>query len=295
QLAASLAQLRDTQAQLVEASRLAGRSDVATSILHNIGNALNSVNVSATVVGDLVRQSKLNSVPKIFAMITEHRADLARFFGEDRRGQLLPDYFARLDAIIESDKIAIVTELQSLARHVDHIKVIVRSQQAHVKPGTAVETFDLHAVLDDALQRSIQTRDHDAIEIVRCFDPLPPARLDRHKVLQILTSLLANAREAVLTKPIGARRIIVRARRATHGDLEVTIEDNGCGVDPQHFDQIFRVGFTTKADGHGLGLHDSACAARELDGNLTAHSAGVGLGASFLLVLPLAQVPASRA
>jgi signal transduction histidine kinase len=293
QLAASLAQLRETQAQLVEVSRQAGRSDVATAILHNVGNALNSVNVSATLVGDLVRRSKVNNLSKIFAMITEHRADLGRFFAEDRRGQLLPDYFARLDAAIEADKTATLGELQSLVRNVDHIRGIVRSQESHVKPGIAVESFDVHELLDDALELSARTSAHDAIEVVRRFDTLPPARLDRHKVLRIVTQLLANARDAVMTKAVGDRRITVSARRSVEGDLEVTVEDNGCGVDPQDLDRIFRLGFTTKAGGQGIGLHDSACAARELAGNLTARSAGLGVGASFVLVLPVSATAAA--
>jgi signal transduction histidine kinase len=128
---------------------------------------------------------------------------------------------------------------------------------------------------------------HDAIELVRDFEVLPDATLDRHKALQIVMNLLANARDAVMIRPAGERRITVRARRVGQAELEIAVDDNGCGVDAENLAQIFHLGFTTKADGNGLGLHYSACAARELHGTLTARSAGVGCGATFVLVLPL--------
>jgi signal transduction histidine kinase len=170
---------------------------------------------------------------------------------------------------------------------------VAHQQQSHVKPSGVVETFDVHELLDDVLEVSAASWAHDAIEIVRRFEALPPVTLDRHKMLQILMNLLANARDAVMTNNPGDRRIIVSVRNAASGNLEIAVDDNGCGVDAQHVDQIFGLGFTTKRDGRGLGLHYSACAAGELRGNLTVHSDGIGSGAAFVLVLPLATAVAA--
>ncbi|MEO7729742.1 MAG: two-component regulator propeller domain-containing protein, partial [Kofleriaceae bacterium] len=159
--------LRDTQAQLVEASREAGRSDVATAVLHNVGNVLNSVNVSAATVKDTIASFKTSNLSKIVGLLFEHRDDLAGFFRDDHRGQKLPAYFTQLHEVLERDKQAALTELQSLLRNLDHIKVIVRSQQSHVNPYAAIETFEVHQLLDDALKLSAASRDHAAIEIVR--------------------------------------------------------------------------------------------------------------------------------
>jgi hypothetical protein len=186
QLGASLGDLRDTQTKLVEASRQAGRSDVAIAVLHNVGNVLNSVNVSAVMVNDLVTNLRTSRLSQIAAMITDYRDDLGRFFRDDQRGQKLPEYFTQLQTALERDKIAAAGELKSLMRNIDHIKVIVSSQQSHVKRGGAVETFDPRELLDDALKFSAGSGEHDAIEIVRRFDSVPPVSLDRHKVLQIV-------------------------------------------------------------------------------------------------------------
>lgn len=290
-LATSLEQLRHTQAELVEASRQAGRADVATELLHSVGNVLNSVNVSATLVSDIVGRSKTRNLSKVVAMLTQNRDDLARFLCDDPRGQKLPEYFGELAKVVERDNVVVKAELESLTRHVDHIKILVASQHTRARPHDVVETFDVHGLLEDAIRASADADREGAIEVIRRFDHLPPATLDRHKALQILLILLANAREAVKMRSPDERRIIVHARRGTTGDLEIAIEDNGCGIDPGNLDRIFGLGFTTKPTGHGLGLHYGACAARELRGQLTAHSAGIDAGAAFLLALPLRSGP----
>jgi signal transduction histidine kinase len=286
QLAASLGELRDTQSRLVEASRQAGRSDVATAVLHNLGNVLNSVNVSATLANDIIAGLKIDGLSKVAALLADHQGDLDAFFRDNPRGHKLPAYFAQLHAAIERDRGTAVTELQALMRNIDHIKIIVASQQSHVQPSGVIETFEVHELLDDALRLSATALERHAIEVVRDCGALPRATLDRHKALQILVNLLANARDAVLGNA-GARRIAVHARQAAPGSFEITVEDNGCGIAPDNLDRIFRLGFTTKTHGHGLGLHYSACAATELHGALTARSPGIGQGAAFSLILPL--------
>jgi ligand-binding sensor domain-containing protein/signal transduction histidine kinase len=280
--------LRDTQAQLVNASRQAGRSDVATAVLHNVGNVLNSVNVSVSLINENVGNLKTTNLSKIADLINQHRDDLGRFFRDDHRGQKLPEYFAQLGDVLERDKASALSELKSLIQNLEHIKTIVRSQQSYVTSVVPLETLEVRQLLDEANKLSAGSSEQDSIEIVSQLDELPPVRIDRHKALQILVNLLANARAAVMSKTSGPRRIVVRARRGTAGNLEITIEDNGCGVAPENLDKIFQLGFTTKGDGlgHGLGLHYSACAALELNGKIAAHSAGLGSGASFVLVLP---------
>ena len=287
QLRASLDELRDTQTRLVEASREAGRADVAVAMLHSVGNVLNSVNVSAALVADTIGKSKVHNLPKVMALVETHREDLQRFFRDDPRGQKLPAYCSQLADAVERDNSTAKAELESLLKQIDLIKVVVNAQQERVRPTSVAETFDIRGVLDDALAIHAASRERQAIEVVRQFDDLPPVTLDRYKVLQVLIVLLANARDAVLANELADRRIVVHARRSSHGEVEIAVEDNGCGIDPERLDQVFGLGYTTKPGGHGMGLHFSACAARELRGRLTARSAGTGRGATFLLSLPL--------
>jgi signal transduction histidine kinase len=322
QLGDSLSELGATQAELMEASRKTGRADVATAVIHNVGNVLNSVNVSAELVAGIVGRSRIGNLSKLGAMIAEHRDDLAAFFRDDPRGKKLPEYFAELAGTVERDHQEMKTELSSLGRNIERIRVIVQSQQAHVGQRAGVETVELREMLDDALELHAAYFAKHAIAAVRAFDPLPPVRLDRYNVQQIVMNLLANARDAVMSEsesrgvgtptalpagrgasPVGSmsqgepRQITVRTRRGASGGLEISVEDTGCGIEPANLDRIFSLGFTTKQDGHGLGLHYSVCVARELEGTLTARSDGPGKGATFVLALPLvpADPPAASA
>ncbi len=109
---------------------------------------------------------------------------------------------------------------------------------------------------------------------------------DRHKVLQILVNLISNARDAVQEAAPERPRILVKLSRDGNHVL-VTIEDSGIGISEEVLSQVWQFGFTTKKKGHGFGLHNSANAAQQIGGTLTAHSDGVGHGACFILRLPI--------
>ena len=100
-------------------------------------------------------------------------------------------------------------------------------------------------------------------------------------------NLLSNARHAVQNNAEGERRITVRVLRKDSPWVAFEVEDCGYGIAEEHMLKIFNLGFTTKKDGHGFGLHSSSCAAIEMGGKLTAHSDGPGRGALFRLLLPL--------
>jgi signal transduction histidine kinase len=286
-LAASLDELRETQSKLMDASREAGRNEVAANILHNVGNVLTSVFVSAKKSTELVCRSRTATLPKVVAMLDENREDLGRFFAEDPRGAKLLDYFPRLVEAIEKDRCEVSSELGSMMKNLDHVEAILGSQQRHLSSKKVVEPHDVGALVDDALAIGAAAFANDGIAVEREVDAMPKVPLDRHKVLEILVNLLANAREALEPRPAGERRVTVRATRGAK-ELEIAIEDTGCGIEPGDLDRIFNLGYTTKTGARGFGLHYSACAARELGGRLTASSDGPGRGATFRIALPAA-------
>ena len=88
--------LRDSQQRLLETSRLAGMAEVATGVLHNVGNVLNSVNVSAGLVVEKLRRSKVPNLGKAAALLTEtKRRSRRRSSPNDPNGQKLPGYLAQ--------------------------------------------------------------------------------------------------------------------------------------------------------------------------------------------------------
>jgi len=291
QLAESVERLQSAQRQLVEASRKAGMSEIATSVLHNVGNVLNSVNVSANLVEDRVSNLRARSIAKLADLVREHRDDLPRFFAEDPRAGNMSRYLDVLAHAVDVDRGQMLDELASLRRNIDHIKAIIMLQQDFARgPVGVAEHLSLADLLEDALRFDRASYDRHKVTVERQFEPLAPVVCDRHKILQIVTNLLSNARHAVAEQPPERRRVVVRIRKDS-GDHVIEIEDTGCGIAPDNLSRVFSLGFTTRADGHGFGLHSSACSAVELGGSLTCHSDGPDRGALFRLTLPLPGAP----
>lgn len=116
---------------------------------------------------------------------------------------------------------------------------------------------------------------------------MPPLRVDRHKLLQILINLLSNARHALLESHRLDKQLTLRISRQPEERLRLEVSDNGVGIAPEHLSRMFSQGFTTKKSGHGFGLHASAQAATEMNGSLSCTSPGRGQGATFIIDLPL--------
>jgi len=283
--------LEKANLELREVSRLAGMADVATSVLHNVGNVLNSVNVSCSVVSEKLRKSSISGVARTSALLRENQADLAGFFTVDPRGPGLPEYLAKLAARLAEEQAAILVELQSLARNIDHIKEIISIQQHHAKGRLGIlEVVSLGELVEEALKMGDSSLSHHGILLIREFREVPPTPMERHKVLQILVNLLRNAKQAVLAQPGEfTRQIVVRIDDGS-GFLSVSVSDNGIGIAPENLKRIFAQGFTTKKLGHGFGLHSGALAAQEMGGALSVQSDGPGKGATFTLSLPTAEV-----
>ena len=278
--------IRQSHKELAEASRLAGMAEVATSVLHNVGNVLNSVNTSAGLIADLVRTSKAKDIARVSALLEEHRTDLASFLIRQDRTVPLLAYLKALTEQVGSEQTTVLREVQELTQNIDHIKEIVAMQQTYAKVSGVTDFQSVAALIDDAL------RIHDAalvrhrVSVVRQFDPLPDMLLDKHKVMQILVNLISNAKYALAGSAAGQRRLTLGVRLNGDNLLRISVADNGMGIASENLTRIFSHGFTTRRDGHGFGLHSGALAAREMGGALLAHSDGPGKGATFTLELP---------
>lgn len=281
------AELALTQRRLIAASRQAGMAEVATGVLHNVGNVLNSVNVSTTLLAERLRKSRVDYVAKCGTLLKRPATELTRFLTEDPRGKTLPEYLTQLGHNLDHEKVFMQGELDSLAKNIDHIKVIVAMQQSHAKSGGVLEELDVKDLIEDAIHINSAALDRHGIQLVREFQHVPPLLMDRHKVLQILINLISNAKWALNGQP-GNRRIVVGLDATDHKQVRIAVRDNGVGISADDLRRIFTQGFTTRKDGHGFGLHSGANAAKELGGSLSVHSDGRGQGATFTLQLPLA-------
>jgi PAS domain S-box-containing protein len=285
-------ELERVHKQLLVASRQAGMAEVATNVLHNVGNVLNSVNVSASIVAERVRKSKCAGLARVAALLSEHASDLTAFL-TGPQGRHLPVYLQELAAELIAERDATSTELTVLRGNVEHIKEIVAMQQSYARRGGVTDMVDIRTLVEDSLRMNEGAFSRHRITLVRDFQEVPLISVDKHKVLQILVNVIRNAKYACDESESGERRVTVRVRVA-NGVMQVAVIDTGVGIPAENLERIFSHGFTTRKEGHGFGLHSCALAAKALGGSLHGESAGPGQGATFTLTLPLTQQEPSR-
>lgn len=283
----SYTKLAEAQQGLMSMSRQAGMAEVATGVLHNVGNVLNSVNVSATVVSNKIRESRITNLVELARMLQDHAGELSDFLNHDPKGQRVVPYLVKLANCLEGERQVMLAELKSLTGHIDHIKEIVATQQNYGKVSGLVETISLSDLVEDAIHIVEPGLNRRGIHLERGYEALPPVAVDKHHVLQIVLNLLRNAEDAI--DEAGKPEKLIRVGIRRHGDdrFHVEVSDSGVGVAPENLTRIFAHGFTTKPHGHGFGLHSGALSAQQLGGALWVESEGPGLGATFVLELPL--------
>src|SRR6267154_1405439 len=127
------AALRTSQDRLIESSRQVGMAEVATGILHNMGNALNSINVSTTLIAEKVSGSRVKAVAKAAALMEANAAELGKFLTTDTKGQQLPNYLGRLGAHLVQEQAELQEEIIRLRKSLEHVGAIVVMQQNYAK------------------------------------------------------------------------------------------------------------------------------------------------------------------
>ncbi len=264
--------LREANRRLVNLSHQAGMSLVATGILHDAGNVLNSINVAASQIHAGLRRLPIDGIARAARRLEESDAQkVGAFLGHLHRTQrdLVGDLGGRARDLLE---------------HIEHLRAVISAQQRQAGALGIVEPTSLEELGDLALALHAERIRALRIQVQRDYGEAGILDLDRHRVVSILQNLVSNACDA-LAEVRGPRTLRVRTRLAGEA-ARVEVEDDGSGIASEDLARLFEHGFTTKPDGHGFGLHASANAARELGGGVTGRSAGPGRGACFVLSLP---------
>jgi PAS domain S-box-containing protein len=277
---------KETSRQLLETSRLAGMAEIATNVLHGVGNVLNSVNVSSGLIRDKIQKSKIATITNIVVLMDAHKNNLPDFLNYDPKGKRLLGYLTKLDENLADEQKEILEEVQRLLEFILHIKKIVAMQQDYARVSEIGETLNIEDLVEDALRLNSGVLEHQRVKLVREYSEMQPAFVERHKVLQILVNLIRNAQDACDDSGRNDTQITLRI---THHNDRVTISiiDNGIGIPSEDLTRIFNQGFTKKKGGHGFGLHSGALTAKEIGGTLIAFSEGCGRGSTFTLELPI--------
>lgn len=273
---------RRLQKQLVEASHLSGMAEVATGVLHNVGNVLNSLGISASTAQAHLQIEPLERIERIAAMLDEHHS--GRLSSSSERWKLMPEYLRALSGQMRRDAEIVQHEVGAINGHVQYLREIVQAQQSFARVGGAEEAVNVRELIEGALR--LKSQELNGTSIIRDIDAVSEVWTERYKLLQIIVNFVTNACDAMAAHASGERRMAVRAR-LENGELEIAVEDTGVGIPAELMQRIWEFGFTTKAHGHGFGLHSSAVAAQQLGGSVSAESAGAGKGARFAVKIPV--------
>ena len=290
-----VAERRRVERELVSANALtyaishrAGMAEVANSVLHNVGNVLNSANVSALILYEQHKTTSLRDFPLAISLMTAHRNDLAQYLLQDPRGRQLPEYLTLLAEVWESEYANAIKELEQLMLSMQHIKEIVARQQSLSGQGGLKVRMNLKDVLHDAISLlAVQLKEFEIDVSCQVADSVWWTG-DRVKLTQIILNILMNGQQAIMASvERNIRKLQIQVSQIHEHALRIDVIDNGIGMTEATLRGLFSYGFTTKENGHGLGLHASAVAAHEMGGTLTAHSDGMYLGSTFSLTLPI--------
>jgi signal transduction histidine kinase len=272
--------------QLIASARRAGMAEVATSVLHNIGNILNSIIISITFLKKYMHELDIENILTALEMIKNHENNLATFFTEDPKGKLLPQYFCAVKPVIEKDISSINDEINHLNDSILHIKDIVKMQNVLSGVSKLVEKLSLPDIIDEAINITGSSFKKYGIHLEKNYDDISHIFTDKNKIMQIIVNLIQNAKDALIVTDIQDKKIIISIHENKE-HINITVSDNGIGIDLNDQSKLFTFGFTTKPKGHGFGLHSSALLAKELGGALNVTSDGIGHGSNFILEIPL--------
>jgi signal transduction histidine kinase len=271
---------------IAEVSHRAGMSEVANSVIHNVGNALNSINVAVSTINAEIKSSPLATLPKISEMLKQHSGNLSDFLSNDEKGQKLPKLIELLSEQWQIENVTLISETKQLKESVEHIREIVSRQQSLSGKMGIDENINISDLINNCL--SFYVTNFKNAHIIVSMDNEPNLEWigDRSKITQILLNLIMNAEESLLACQSQPKTLKITSYNNKNDGIQIEVADNGLGIEPAVLNKLFGYGFTTKPFGHGLGLHASAIAANEMEGTLQAFSAGKDKGATFILSLP---------
>ncbi len=279
------AELAEANKKLLETALLAGKAEVATGVLHNVGNVLNSVGVTVYELRARNHRSQLRNFSRLAELLQKNSDNMEEFL-QTEQGRKLPVLMEKLSEALETERKSTLDDLTRLNNHIEHITEIITLQQEYSKSVGLTELVMVDELIDDAVQINAASLDKQGITLDLKPSGLPPAQFDRHKILQILINLIGNAKYALLKSKSPNKVLTIAVDTIGNDRIAITVTDNGIGISPENMKRIFNHGFTTKKEGHGFGLHSCANAARQLGGELRAESEGEGHGARFVLELP---------
>lgn len=275
-------ELEKLQAEHIDRAHKAGMAEVAVSVLHNVGNILNSIVISSDLIRLRIKESVAHEFHRAIELLRDNIDDLPEFFANNPKGKKLAQYFVRLDSALSKENKFLKEQSGRMIERVDAVKNVILTQQDHAGQASLKETLVLADVLAIAMDIQSSVFDSYNIDVENKVENKIPIIIEKNKLVHIIVNLINNAKDALVEAAIKEKSIKILEYQKD-GKRIIEFKDNGSGIKKENLESIFNHGFTTKTSGHGFGLHSSANYMTEMGGRMWAESDGEGKGASFFL------------
>ncbi len=278
---------KTAQKELLAQAHLAGMAEIATEILHNVGNSLNSLKVSAQLIQEVVRHSVVDGLKNANQLLDEHADNLNDFFSHNPKGKKLLQYYHTLEKKFEEDNNKIASHLSRLFDKVQEITNVVAAQQDYADAPSLLEELDASVIIDNALVIESEIMEESDISVKKEYSDVPKIVAQKTKFLHILVNIFKNARNAMAKSISKKLSVCVDCNDRT---IFIRVKDTGMGIPQKDITKIFAYGYTTLKEGLGFGLHNCANYMTEMGGKIWAESDGKGEGATFVLEFPIRPI-----
>ena len=299
-----LAVFRDVTQRRMEEEALVqafahGRLEVIDTVLHNIGNAINSVATGVDTLNGWFQDNELmRRFAKLADLVAAHERDWTAWLEHDAQGRQMRPFLLALVQDLTGEHARLLGTARRVRERVRHIVDIIRTQASFTAGTVERKLVDLPATIRDAVKVVQESLGQRGVAIeVDCTRGPDQILVQESRFQQMLVNLLKNAMEATDERaarleddPDWQPRIRVLAYRGKQKNtLVIDVNDNGIGIDPSHFGSVFNAGYTSKKDGTGLGLHSAANFVIGSGGSIQPLSDGVGHGATLRVTLRLVE------
>ena len=274
-----------------------GRLEVVDTILHNIGNAINSVTTGTeTLYRNLMNDQLARRLRALADAIRPHRNDWIDYISNDPQGQkVLPFIIALAEDFARRNR-GLAKTVERVRDRAQHIADIVRTQKSPGSSGMSRKDVNLRKALSDAIKVVRDSRDNGRIRIdVDCAEAPKEIRTQESQFHQMMVNVIKNSVQAIHERAESdglEEEPCIRIRAGIEGDfLSLEVSDNGIGFSGKDTRMFFAAGYTTKESGAGLGLHSAANFVVGSGGRIDLSSDGIGKGATARVRLRLSQEP----
>jgi len=258
-----------------------GKFEIASEVLHDIGNAMVGFSTYLTRIKRVTDTSNLEAVKNLNLFLAKQQALMSEALGNDRANALIAvtEGIVKTQANNEKEVSSSINELINIVTHIQEILNIQRQFVKGQEGKHERKPVHLNQIIDNCRAMLLASFEKRSVKLD--YDVKPGKYVvkgDPTKLMQVILNVLKNSLEALdVESKTNSISISLKADEKT---IELKIVDSGCGFDEETSKKFFERGFTTKKSGTGLGLYNCKSIIETHQGTFSITSDGPGLGAT---------------